>query len=239
MTEPDDIAAGREGLPDGEPGTPRPFGNERVLDAAAMKALAHPLRVTLMDLLQEEGPATASMLGRSLGETSGATSYHLRQLERHGFVVDDPDLGTGRERWWRRVSQGITLRGVDFMADPETRGDVSVLLSELQRSKNDRLLRWQADAPNYPRKWVDNSTESESRTRLTAEEMGALRDELWTVMVRHIEIAEAREPDPEETLVTVQLAVFPLRRPGEHPADGETDDAGHDEPSEASGSDPA
>lgn len=66
-----------------------------------MWAMAHPLRLELLGLLVE-GPATASMLARRLGESSGSTSYHLRVLARAGAVVEDPELGTRRERWWRR-----------------------------------------------------------------------------------------------------------------------------------------
>ena len=66
-----------------------------------MWALAHPLRFRLFELLVE-GPSTASRLARQLGESSGSTSYHLRRLARAGAIVEAPELGTRRERWWRR-----------------------------------------------------------------------------------------------------------------------------------------
>ena len=50
------------------------------LDAAAMRALAHPLRMRMVGLLRAEGPATASGLAERLGVSSGLTSYHLRAL---------------------------------------------------------------------------------------------------------------------------------------------------------------
>lgn len=71
-------------------------------------AMAHPLRLEILGLLVE-GPATASMLARKLGESSGATSYHLRVLARAGGVVEDPELGTRRERWWRRPDPFVIL----------------------------------------------------------------------------------------------------------------------------------
>ena len=46
----------------------------------------------LLSVLRQRGPATASMLAERLGESSGATSYHLRQLAAHGFVEDAPEL---------------------------------------------------------------------------------------------------------------------------------------------------
>jgi DNA-binding transcriptional ArsR family regulator len=76
------------------------FTSKRVEDLATLKAISHPLRLRLMGALRTAGPATASELGRRLGESSGATSYHLRQLERFGFVGDDAEQPSGRERRW-------------------------------------------------------------------------------------------------------------------------------------------
>ena len=57
-------------------------------DPTALKALSHPVRLRMLGLLRADGPATASSLALRLGLNSGATSYHLRQLHQHGFVVD-------------------------------------------------------------------------------------------------------------------------------------------------------
>jgi len=63
--------------------------------------MAHPLRFRILELLAE-GPATASQLARRLGESRGSASYHLRMLAETGAIVEDPERGTKRERWWRR-----------------------------------------------------------------------------------------------------------------------------------------
>lgn len=77
----------------------------RVVDGLeTLKALAHPVRVTALGELRRTGPATASELARTLGESSGSLSYHLRQLERFGFVTDDV-ARDARERRWRATSQ--------------------------------------------------------------------------------------------------------------------------------------
>lgn len=73
-----------------------------------MWAMAHPLRLEILGLLVE-GPATASQLARRLGESSGTTSYHLRILARTGAVVEEPELGTRRERWWRRPDTFVLI----------------------------------------------------------------------------------------------------------------------------------
>lgn len=71
-------------------------------DTARARGLAHPLRVRLLGALQEAGRGTATSLAAALGESTGATSYHLRQLARHGLVAED--AAPGRARWWRSTA---------------------------------------------------------------------------------------------------------------------------------------
>src|SRR4051812_20780489 len=65
--------------------------NPPPLGAEAIKAFAHPLRTAMYQYLSAHGSATASQLARQFVENTGATSYHLRQLEKHGLIEDDPD----------------------------------------------------------------------------------------------------------------------------------------------------
>lgn len=81
----------------------------RTADLDGLKALAHPLRIQIIEALSTYGEQTASGLADRLGESSGATSYHLRQLEKHGYVREVDGRGTGRERWWERVPGPIHL----------------------------------------------------------------------------------------------------------------------------------
>jgi DNA-binding transcriptional ArsR family regulator len=76
---------------------------DAMLTPKALRGLVHPIRLRLLDLLQANGPATASGLGERVGQSSGVTSYHLRVLAEHGFIVEDEDRGNGRDRWWRAV----------------------------------------------------------------------------------------------------------------------------------------
>jgi DNA-binding transcriptional ArsR family regulator len=81
---------------------------ERAPTRIQIEAMAHPLRLEILGL-RVEGPATASILARRLGESSGSTSYHLRVLARAGAVVEDPELGTRRESWWRRPDPFVLI----------------------------------------------------------------------------------------------------------------------------------
>src|SRR4029450_8632241 len=89
------------------------------LDPRSVRALAHPLRVRLLGSLGFDGPGTASILGERLGESSGATSYHLRVLADHGFIEEDTSRGRGRERWWRSAHDATSWRPEQFRGDPD------------------------------------------------------------------------------------------------------------------------
>src|SRR5918995_753869 len=92
------------------------------LDGGSLRALAHPLRVRILSVLRGQGRATATILGERLGESSGATSYHLRVLAEHGFVVDEPTRNRGRERWWRAAQDMTAWQPPPFFDDPHERG---------------------------------------------------------------------------------------------------------------------
>ena len=86
----------------------------RIADLDGLKALAHPVRVQIIEALSTYGAHTASGLAERLGESSGSTSYHLRQLEKHGYVREVAERGTARERWWERVPGPIHLSGPEL-----------------------------------------------------------------------------------------------------------------------------
>jgi DNA-binding transcriptional ArsR family regulator len=107
-------------LPEGWPHWFDP-ARDALLTPRRLRGLVHPIRLRLLTLLQEEGPATASQLGRRIGQSSGVTSYHLRILADRGFIDDDTDRGNGRDRWWRSRyrTTAFTLRSPDDPLDAE------------------------------------------------------------------------------------------------------------------------
>jgi DNA-binding transcriptional ArsR family regulator len=93
-----------------------------MLTPRRLRGLVHPIRVRLLWLLETDGPATASQLGRRIGQSSGVTSYHLRILGDLGFVEEDTQRGNGRDRWWRTRyrSSSVSFRSPDDPGDPES-----------------------------------------------------------------------------------------------------------------------
>lgn len=191
----------------------------------SLHGLAHPLRVQLLDELSAYGPSTASALAERLGESSGSTSYHLRQLAKHGFVIEDTDRGNGRERWWKRIPQSIELSVADD-AGPAERAANDLVMSEYFRNRAGRLQKFLGSAKNeLSPHWLDASRLLTSNMRLTAEQAIALHDELDEVVSRYV--ALYREQDapgtrPFQVHVDVFALVGGVERPGvDAPPDSE------------------
>ncbi|MEU1348042.1 helix-turn-helix domain-containing protein [Streptomyces sp. NPDC005775] len=180
----------------------------RTIDARSLRGLAHPLRMRLLGSLREFGPATASGLADRLGESSGATSYHLRQLAAYGFVEDDPALGKGRERWWRALHAGTAFDD-DFMRDPdpEIRGAMGVVLHEVATAHTQELNTWLGTMHEWPQEWYAASDLSDFKVRLTPELSRELADKV------HALVNSYRGRVPEDTegsaVVRTHLHVFP------------------------------
>ncbi len=196
-----------------DPSTSEPGYAARTIDARAMKAFAHPLRMAMYDYLNDHGAATATMLAKHTGESTGQTSYHLRQLERHGFVAEDTARGSGRERWWKAV--GFRMDGTDLVADPSTRPAVAALLQHQVAQRADALAEWFERSESEPSQWRDGSISSRTTAAMTAAEAAALRDALMSTIHDHTERAKAAhgaESSGELEVRQVRLYVdtFPL-----------------------------
>lgn len=76
------------------------MGNPQT-EILALRALAHPLRLRLLELAAEEGSVTTSRASDRTGESSANCSFHLRLLARHGFLVPAGEGRDRRERPWR------------------------------------------------------------------------------------------------------------------------------------------
>ncbi|WP_052849558.1 winged helix-turn-helix domain-containing protein [Streptomyces avicenniae] len=186
----------------------------RRLDATSLRGLAHPLRMTLLDHLTLEGPATATGLAARVGESSGTVSWHLRHLARHGFITEDTGRGTRRERWWRVVEEAKVLDTAEFRGDPEASGALSLYLQETVRRQFARVTDYLGEA--WDEDWQRAGAVVEWRDlRLDPAGLRALQEELLAVLARHSEAAKAAQAGPDALPVTVQIQAFPRRVEGD------------------------
>lgn len=191
--------------------TESPKGPERTLDLESLKGLAHPLRVQLLDALSVHGPATASGLAERLGESSGATSYHLRQLARHGFVREVEGRGSGRERWWERSPGGIQLNPTQLERSPAAQAAARLVLNEWERNRSellhDFLARGMQELPDV---WIDSSTVSTANLWLTAEQLAEVVKRWMDFTDTELEKYRDQQHVPGARPVQVHFNAFPV-----------------------------
>lgn len=155
----------------------------RRLDAGALKALAHPLRVRIFDLLSAHGPQTASSLASMLGETSGSTSYHLRTLSAHDLIHEVKGRGTARERWWELPEGRIDIPGPSQSMSPANRAAAQIVSSEFFRLRHETLMSY-VNRPDteVPEGWKDAGLIATTLLEMTPSQMEDLKGELMAVI---------------------------------------------------------
>lgn len=214
-----------------EPTPLSPADADVVTEAARLQALAHPLRLRMLGLLRLEGPSTASRLGQRCGESSGLTSYHLRQLAAAGFVVDADaaDLQGrevhGRDRWWKAASRStVTQRpapGGD--AEAAASGDYHRAVVDLYA---ERARAWLVAEHTWPEQWQALSSLGDRMLRLAPDEVAALRADLADLVARYrwhdpAVPAGAGDVPADAVAVSLQYQLFPdPEQPAPAPAGG-------------------
>jgi hypothetical protein len=158
-------------------------------DPLALRALAHPLRWKLIDLIGSEQSATATRCAEVLGESVASCGYHLGILAKYGYVEPVPDR-TGREKPWRLASQrqDLSTEGLDETGALAAQAASEVFLDhELERIK-DRMRRLDREPPE----WREASYVSGTTKWMTAAELKEVKDLLTEIQERHGD----RDDDP-------------------------------------------
>jgi DNA-binding transcriptional ArsR family regulator len=159
-----------------------------------MRAMAHPVRLGIMEQLAVNPAMTATELADRLGETPSNCSWHLRKLAEHGFV-EEAEGGTGRRRPWRAVSAGMRWGEVDESPELARAGEALselIIDREVNRLAVARARRREDTAP-----WQEASTWTQSMMWLTAEELRQINlavDDLILSRVDRFEHPERRPP---------------------------------------------
>lgn len=185
---------------------------KRLVDPKALRALAHPIRLELVGLLRRHGPLTATKAAKLLGESSGSTSFHLRQLAKYG-LVEEAGGGEGRERPWRATAM---FTGWPDVADsPELEAASGLLRGVIAERYFEQLMRWLDTRDGEPKDWQEAAHFGDTLLWVTAEELGELAREEEALMERYL----ARQTRPElrpagARLVTYLHLAFPVESAG-------------------------
>jgi helix-turn-helix protein len=149
----------------------------RVSDPRSLRALAHPLRLALMDRLMSFGQQTAAQCATALGSTTSNCSYHLRALGRVGLV--EPVGSTdGRERPWRATATGLEFGPRDATGSPASAA-AALAVEDLALAGDEELTRSaRARHPEQPPDWRAAEAYHTYGLRVTASELRVLVEEI-------------------------------------------------------------
>jgi DNA-binding MarR family transcriptional regulator len=200
--------------PGGASEAPAPVEPEaRSLSLDALKALAHPLRVRILHVLTTRGAQTASSLAAELGESTGSTSYHLRQLEAKGFIAEDESLGTARERWWRRDVDQVQVWTKELADAPEGRAASATVLGAWTQHDGALLAGFVATGEErYDEPTLDASRVSSRAATMPASELRRLTRDVERLIQERVAAAARAEPDHADPAhrIQIQFNAFPI-----------------------------
>lgn len=187
-----------------------PFPVRRVTDPRELRALAHPVRMALLDVLSS-GPLTATQCAERLGESPSSCSYHLRQLARYGHV-HPAEGGKGRERPWRLRDTGIEWDEDD--ADPARATAGRALAEVVDEQRFDSWRRYRARRGLEPAAWRAAVLSTDVVAWLTADELADVTQRLYDVWRPYTERIAGREGRP---VAARPVRYFAYAYPGDTP----------------------
>ena len=179
------------------------FEPREVNDPKAMRALAHPVRLELLEALAEAPSLTATEAGERVGESPANASFHLRQLAKYGFV-EEAGGGTGRQRPWRLKHVG--MRWTDVHPDPET-ARAGRALSRVMRSRYfARAERAFEERLALPEEWRKVTGVNQTRFYLTPDELAQLDKDVLDLMMERFADRRLHQPPGTERVEILTMA---------------------------------
>ncbi|RAG85594.1 ArsR family transcriptional regulator [Streptacidiphilus pinicola] len=165
-----------------------------VRDPRTLRALAHPVRIALLEALAVRGTLTATEAAEIVGGNASNASYHLRTLAAHGYVTH-ADGGAGRERPWRLDGAGMSFDEND--ADPSVAQAATALSDVLSERWAERRRRYQQTRDQYPEPVRRAAGQGQAVLFVTPEEMEQVKDEVFALLMRFQNRVEDPSARPE------------------------------------------
>ncbi|HEY2260190.1 MAG TPA: helix-turn-helix domain-containing protein [Solirubrobacteraceae bacterium] len=178
-----------------------------VTDPKVLEALAHPVRLDLLSYLMSDGPATASVCARAVGDTPSNSSYHLRALAKHG-LVEPVSSADGRQRPWRATVTGFRTAEAGLEPDTaEAQGTAELLAASV--ALDQRLLRdYLSHRDEVAVQWQEADQYAGYTLRVSPEELRELGERL-DALIRPLIAATRKQPPEGAELVHLTLFAFP------------------------------
>ena len=192
-----------------------------ISDPRAIRALAHPLRLDLLQVLGASGPATAAQCGRVLGVSQASCSFHLRQLAKYGFVQDAGQGRDRRERQWRITDRRLSVH-VGTGGDVAVRREIGRLVVERELQA---VLEYSQRQDGTDPEWRHKAGIVTGMAVLSPDEAAAVKEQWIALLAPYVATAEAEgsQIQPGQRHVRYFMAATPLPEPDSADMRGSTD----------------
>lgn len=153
-----------------------------ISDPRAMRALAHPMRIALLEAIMREGSLTATRAAELLDDSPGNMSWHLQTLAKYGYI-EEAGGGRGRSRPWRIVDVSYNFESAT--TDPERAAAAEALEATLHQNIDENLRAWWSRRRSYSEEWRQAAFSTFTATYLTVEEMTQLSEDISELLKRY------------------------------------------------------
>lgn len=172
-------------------------------DPRAMRALAHPVRLQIRDLLDDEGPLTATEVSDRIGESPANCSFHLRTLAKYGFI-EEAEGGKGRNRPWQIRSGWMRVEPENLSGD--ARRAALVMGQALRAALARRIESWARRQHDLPEPWQHVGFQMQVDTNLSPEDLKQIGERIGEVLAPYTKHADST---PDTRRVTIAVQGFP------------------------------
>ncbi|WP_433318818.1 ArsR/SmtB family transcription factor [Micromonospora sp. CA-269861] len=188
-----------------------PYGDFEITEPQALRALAHPVRLAILDRLQRHGPATATGLSPHVGATPSVVSWHLRHLATFGLVVDAEGTTSKRERWWQAAARGFRFELPD---DAEGQAAGRQLRGEMFARAAEAPQQWLLhDEPRLDAQWRGVAGVADTRFVATPEELQQLETAIEELIAPYVRRKDD-DSSPADARI-VRMLRYLLPEPGD------------------------
>ena len=191
----------------------------RLTDPSVLRALGHPARLRILDVLAERGGATATQCAEVVDLSPSACSWHLRQLAAAGLVRDagrrsgeNPGGGDGRERVWEATVPAWQVDMATIDADPTEAQALDMAVTQALLHAADAAVEGfivRAAQDQEPQPWREASLVSNSTLRLSAQELSEVVHQVMLLLDPY-RLRNRPEPGPEDRTVQAALRFVPI-----------------------------
>jgi DNA-binding transcriptional ArsR family regulator len=199
------------------PNGPHDGGRVVLTDPRAIRALAHPARLAIIEALRPGEELTATELAAVTGLSPSATSYHLKALEKWGIVEAGQARTDGRDRPWKAVGRSIELNSTAPGSTALAEAAVMGMFLDRNRAIAAEFFEQQE---NEPQEWRDAVEMANGDYWLTAEELKKAARALHDVLAPYEERRSDSRPANSRRVRIVRLIV-PRTEPASSPRPGQ------------------